>query len=105
MTSMSRGGYRKGAGRKSSWQNSDTQLIRVPRVFAAHLLTMARKLDQNEFLEPEFDMIDSVTESYDYNTLITLALEIIADDTIVPGLMNKEVVRVALSVFIERLIQ
>lgn len=33
-------------GRKSTWKNSVTKLIRVPEVYADILLTEARKLDQ-----------------------------------------------------------
>ena len=45
---MSRGGYREGAGRKGGWKNSETQVIRVPRIFAAQLLGIARRLDLGE---------------------------------------------------------
>lgn len=45
---MSRGGHREGAGRKGGWKNSETQVIRVPRIFAAQLLDIARRLDLGE---------------------------------------------------------
>lgn len=48
---MVRGGKRKGAGRKSVWKHSATQSIRVPKVFAAQLLEIARRLDDGEILE------------------------------------------------------
>lgn len=48
---MTRGGRRKGAGRRSIWKNSATQSIRVPKVFAAQLLEIARRLDNGEVLE------------------------------------------------------
>ena len=51
-----RGGSREGSGRKSGWKNADTQTIRVPKVFAAQLLEIARKLDSGE-------VIETVTES------------------------------------------
>ena len=45
---MPRGGHREGAGRKGGWKNSETQVIRVPRIFAAQLLDIARRLDLGE---------------------------------------------------------
>jgi hypothetical protein len=49
---MSRGGKRKGAGRKSGWINPDTTVIRVPKVFADHLTDIAHQLDEGTYLEP-----------------------------------------------------
>lgn len=85
---MPRGGYREGAGRKGGWKNSETQVIRVPKVFAGQLLDVARRLDLGESLNfskshyvealdpivgkidalhpgqiPLFTKLDSVTES------------------------------------------
>ena len=48
---MSRGGSRKGAGRKSAWNNKETTVIRVPKVFAEQLLEIAQRLDRSESLE------------------------------------------------------
>lgn len=48
---MSRGGKRKGAGRKSSWQHNETGLIRVPQIYAQQLMDIAHKLDEGEPLE------------------------------------------------------
>ena len=45
---MGRGGHRDGAGRKSGWNHAETQTIRVPKVFAAQLMDMARQLDSGE---------------------------------------------------------
>ena len=45
---MPRGGYREGAGRKGGWMNPETQVIRVPKIFAAQLLDIARRLDLGE---------------------------------------------------------
>jgi hypothetical protein len=42
---MPRGGHRDGAGRKGGWTNSETQVIRVPKIFAAQLIDIARRLD------------------------------------------------------------
>lgn len=42
---MGRGGHRDGAGRKSGWNHAETQTIRVPKVFAAQLMDIARQLD------------------------------------------------------------
>ncbi|AFY60863.1 hypothetical protein [Synechococcus sp. PCC 6312] len=41
-----RGGKRKGAGRKSAWQNQKTCTIRVPVIIAQQLLEIAHELDQ-----------------------------------------------------------
>jgi hypothetical protein len=46
---MGRGGQREGAGRKSGWTHSETQTIRVPRIFAAQILEYARQLDTDVF--------------------------------------------------------
>lgn len=54
---MPRGGHREKAGRKSGWVNSETQLIRVPRVLASRLLEIAKHLDQGneiQFIATEF---------------------------------------------------
>lgn len=50
---MGRGGHRDGAGRKSGWNHAETQTIRVPKVFAAQLMDIARRLDLGEFEDPE----------------------------------------------------
>lgn len=106
---MTRGGYREGSGRKSSWNYSDTQLIRVPKIFAAQLLQIARRLDQGEQLEnlaisEEIDL-DSVTESYNQDKLIQIAQDIVADPTIAPQAEDKHLIQRALTIFIERLTQ
>jgi hypothetical protein len=53
---MPRGGRRNNAGRKTSWVNTETQVIRVPKVFVPQLMQMAKSLDKGELL-------DLVTES------------------------------------------
>ena len=50
---MPRGGKRKGAGRNSSWKNSQTCVIRVPEVLSERLMEIAHKLDAGEVLENE----------------------------------------------------
>lgn len=45
---MPRGGRREKAGRKSGWSNSDTQLIRVPKILADRLLEIAKHLDRGD---------------------------------------------------------
>jgi hypothetical protein len=42
---MSRGGQREGSGRKSVWKHSETQAIRVPKIFVAQILDYAKQLD------------------------------------------------------------
>jgi hypothetical protein len=46
-----RGGQRKGAGRKSTWQHRETCLLRVPVAIANELMQIAHKLDRGEILE------------------------------------------------------
>lgn len=61
-----RGGFREGAGRRSSWVNKETQTIRVPKIFAAQLLEIAKKLDEGEvidFVTKSKTKIESVTKS------------------------------------------
>ena len=51
---MSKGGRRKNAGRKNSWQSGcksyETTTIRVPRVLRDELLELAHRLDAGEEL-------------------------------------------------------
>lgn len=105
---MTRGGYREGAGRKSSWNNSETQLIRVPRTFSALLLHIARRLDQGEpladvILAEEDSDTDSVTESYNQDTLYRIAQDIVSDETFMANPQDKQVAQQVLTTFIERL--
>lgn len=73
-----RGGLRENAGRKSSWRHSETQTIRVPKVFALALMKLAHKLDSEETIDTDtksnseefdsdtdsnFPLADSVTDS------------------------------------------
>jgi hypothetical protein len=62
---MSRGGHREGAGRKGGWKNSETQVIRVPKIFASQLLDIARNLDlgfQVTVISPELDQAVHMVE-------------------------------------------
>ena len=43
-----RGGRRQGAGRKSSWENSETQTIRVPVQIKDELLAVGQQLDRGQ---------------------------------------------------------
>lgn len=64
---MSRGGHRDNAGRKSGWNNGETQTIRVPKAYASQLLEIAKRLDNGEALESvtksNSQLLESVTES------------------------------------------
>lgn len=66
-SSSVRGGYRENAGRKSSWNHSDTCTIRIPKPFAEQLIQLARRLDNGEIIdtdtESKFRDADLVTES------------------------------------------
>jgi hypothetical protein len=119
---MTRGGYREGAGRKSTWNNPETQLIRVPKLFAAQLLHLARQLDRGEPIEivssaaaSKLDFVtesydteadhNSVTESYSPETLDQIAEEIVANRAIAQTDAERAVVRQVLAAFIARLEQ
>ena len=66
-SSSVRGGYRENAGRKSSWNHSDTCTIRIPKPFAEQLVELARRLDNGERIDTDtksnFRHTDLVTES------------------------------------------
>ena len=77
-TPVGRGGYRVNAGRKSSWRHSETQTIRVPKIFVQQLMQLARQFDHGEFIdseapstlawtehvtEPQMSVFDSVSNS------------------------------------------
>ena len=88
---MPRGGNREGAGRKGGWRNSETQVIRVPKILAAHILEYARKIDSGELERLSFaktlDIFstgsrvdDSVTESkIGSNDSVTESLSLILE--------------------------
>ncbi len=64
---MSRGGRRKGAGRKTAWESgcsfSETTVIRVPKVLKDEILEIAHRLDAGE----EVDLVSkSLRERNDY---------------------------------------
>jgi hypothetical protein len=63
---MGRGGHRDGAGRKSGWNHSETQTIRVPKVFAAQLMNIARQLDSDNGI-PGIE--DESLNQFDYETI------------------------------------
>jgi hypothetical protein len=66
---MPRGGYREKAGRKSGWNNLETQVIRVPKILAERLLDIARHLDKGEEVslltpsKPVVEILDPVLDS------------------------------------------
>ncbi len=66
-SSSVRGGYRENAGRKSSWNHTDTCTIRIPKPFAEQLVELARHLDNGEVIDTETKSkllgYDLVTES------------------------------------------
>jgi hypothetical protein len=49
------GGYRVGAGRKSSWTRP-TKMMRLPAEFEAELTAIAHKLDQSEASQPVYTL-------------------------------------------------
>ena len=57
---MPRGGYREGAGGKSSWKHGKTKVIRVPEVLADKVIDYARKLDRGEIKEEKIKSLVSI---------------------------------------------
>lgn len=81
---MPRGGNRQGAGRKGGWKNSETQVIRVPKILAAQILDYARQLDSGllPFISEQLkDLPDKVL---DFETKSN-PLSDLADYSISPG--------------------
>lgn len=78
---MPRGGHRENAGRKTSWKNSETQVIRVPKVFAPQLLKIAKDLDIGQ-------VIDSVPQSHDQPQFLSPVQSIAEMSTISPGQLS-----------------
>jgi formate dehydrogenase maturation protein FdhE len=69
-----RGGKREKSGRKSNWNHSKTQLIRVPAVFVEQIMALARELDSESNLDfvqnlkeesttIQLDLLDSVVST------------------------------------------
>lgn len=83
---MTRGGKREGAGAKPTWNHGKTKTIRVPIALADEILAVARKLDDNRFLE-------NVTDSKDTQIidLTGVPLKVISGEVAVmlSGLVNK----------------
>jgi hypothetical protein len=81
---MSRGGFRKGSGRKSTWASGctfeQTKLIRVPIAIADRLLEIAHTLDNSNILDLE---TKSKNETVTKSELITKAKQIILDESLV----------------------
>jgi hypothetical protein len=78
---MVHGGFRSGAGRKTSWCSGctfeKTKLIRVPIVLSDKLLELAHSLDSGE-------QVDIVTKSNDdTDILIKRAKEILDDESFI----------------------
>jgi hypothetical protein len=67
---MGRGGHREGAGRKSGWKNSETQTIRVPKIFAAQILEYARKLDSEPVVSRPGHRIQKQVDSETFSELV-----------------------------------
>jgi hypothetical protein len=51
-----RGGKRENAGRKPIWNSPDTCTIRVPKIYAKHIMQLAHRLDSGE-------TFDTITKS------------------------------------------
>lgn len=58
---MSRGGYREGAGGKSTWVHGKTKTIRVPEALADKIIAYARDLDEGRI--PELRQIETIEAS------------------------------------------
>jgi hypothetical protein len=89
---MGRGGQREGSGRKSGWKHSETQTIRVPKIFATEILDYARQLDTgSETLEPVPETLEPVPETLEPvpETLVQFESDAISElppvQEVVPG--------------------
>lgn len=69
---MSRGGYRKNAGRQSQWKNKGTKSIRVPKVLAEQILNYAHKIDNGDVFEEEQLALFKIETSVKENCVIDL---------------------------------
>lgn len=67
---MPRGGYRLGAGGKSSWLHGKTKVIRVPEALAEKLLEIARALDTGVSLT---EVTESKNESVTGSKVVNLS--------------------------------
>lgn len=82
---MPRGGQRDGAGRKGGWKNSETQVIRVPKIFAAYILEYARKLDSGEVERFSFsNRLDIFSIATPTNEFVTQSLDSVLDSVTKP---------------------
>jgi hypothetical protein len=88
-----RGGHRPGAGRKSGWNHSETQMIRVPKVFAQQLLKIAHKLDEGE-------IIDFESKSNDVELVQLIAQQVLADPVVTRQGKDSGAVKRAVQAFI-----
>jgi hypothetical protein len=89
-----RGGHRPGAGRKSGWNHTETQMIRVPKVFAQQLLEIAHRLDERE-------VMDSESESIDLSLIESIGQQVLADPAVTRQGKDSGAVRRAVRAFIE----
>jgi hypothetical protein len=93
-----RGGHRPGAGRKSGWNHSETQMIRVPKVFAQQLLEIAHRLDEGEVIDSESKSISPTKEK-----LETFVNTILNDQSVTRMGKDKGAIRRGLEALINRL--
>lgn len=87
-SSSVRGGYRENAGRKSSWNHTDTCTIRIPKPFAEQLVELARRLDNGELIDTE-----TKSKSPDYD-LVTESTQVEADHLDSPTVMVGKAARI-----------
>lgn len=73
---MPRGGRREKAGRKSSWLNPETQLIRVPKVLAGRLIEVAKHLDQGD----DVQVVPVETKQHNLTETAQLSLSVFPSD-------------------------
>ena len=79
---MPRGGFRENAGRKSGWNNTETQVIRVPKSLAPQLIEIARKLNNGEAFEL---VTESKTEA---ESIERIVLAPATEPAVIPNQMN-----------------
>lgn len=93
-----RGGYRKNAGRKSSWKHPATKSIRVPPEIADQVIDIAKQVDNG----CQISLIDSATESNEVD-LEAIAQEILNDPVITRNGKDRGSVKRAVEAMVRRL--
>lgn len=103
---MPRGGYRVGAGGKSTWKHGKTMTIRVPKALVNEVKEITKRLDDSENINLESgskEYSGSVTGFYKRDDLNIIADSILADISVTLNGKDRDAVKRGLEAMIERL--